>query len=824
MAPINNCIKTQMRQLIYYHLDSHMLKNALFFAERLVAYDSRSQESFYLLALCYLRLGDNRSAMNNAKISSSAPHLGCAYVHAQAALALERYQEGIKVLEKLQPVWSKQKSNLVQHSQTTRPAYPDAAAFYCLLGKLHFGYDDQRKAISCFEEALKLNPFIWDAFTALCDMGVNVRVPNIFKVNSEFQEGLKTNPDLSRAPSVSVALRARKAVIDTDKSRPTSAAPVVVASETVDPFNNVPRKGLAGGLFATLGGLSQKINESSPNLSNIPATVGGGIGPEGLETPTGPSSSLDVNIIPGGRQPGVTSAYPLVEPPQAPARARNRTVQGLDFGVDAPKITRGSTSRRQPRNPEQSSESAESGSQSRSTAPPAAPERKRTVSGQVIQGRQASVTEDSNLPQTRRSVRLFNQIRPSAKTSTLSNGGPSQPRELKKAKPPITRMMRPASGTSTVGRVISGNRKPTVEDTMDADHKEPSRATHNANTEAAYKTDLQEAADRESAYRYILSLFETLGNGYYALSQFRCHDALQYFTSLTQSHRDTAWVLSQTGRAYYEQALYKEAEHYYKKAHKAQPTRFEGMEIYSTILWHLKSETDLAFLAHELIDTDWQSPHAWVALGNAFSLGREHESALKCFKRATQLDPTFAYAFTLQGHEHVANEEYDKAMRAYRRGMAADKRHYNAYYGIARVYDKLGELDKAILHFEAASRINPTNAVLITWTGTIFEKRKQHKEALRRYSEAIKLAPGSALTKYKKARCLMAIHEYSAALRELMELKTMAPDEASVHYLLGKLYKCLGEKGLAVKHFTIALNLDPKVSILYDMCDLKGTN
>jgi anaphase-promoting complex subunit 3 len=39
----------------------------------------------------------------------------------------------------------------------------------------------------------------------------------------------------------------------------------------------------------------------------------------------------------------------------------------------------------------------------------------------------------------------------------------------------------------------------------------------------------------------------------------------------------------------------------------------------------------------------------------------------------------------------------------------------------------------------------------------------------------------------------------------------MAPDEANVHYLLGKLYKVLHDKANAIKHFTAALNLDPKV-------------
>jgi len=271
--------------------------------------------------------------------------------------------------------------------------------------------------------------------------------------------------------------------------------------------------------------------------------------------------------------------------------------------------------------------------------------------------------------------------------------------------------------------------------------------------------------------------------------------------------------MAQMGRAHYEQAAYVDAEIYYKRIRQLAPSRLEDMEIYSTILWHLKRETDLAFLAHELIDSTWQSPQAWCALGNSWSLARDHEAALRCFKRATQLNPKFAYAFTLQGHEHVANEEYDKALVSYRAGMAADKRHYNAWYGVGRVYEKLGNYDKAIAHFSSASQINPTNAVLICCIGTVLEKQKQPRQALAYFTKATDLAPRSALTRFKKARALMSVREYKAALDELNILKNLAPDEAMVHFLLGKLYKILKERGPAVHHFTVALNLDPKVCL-----------
>lgn len=237
------------------------------------------------------------------------------------------------------------------------------------------------------------------------------------------------------------------------------------------------------------------------------------------------------------------------------------------------------------------------------------------------------------------------------------------------------------------------------------------------------------------------------------------------------------------------------------------------MEVFSTILWHQRKDVDLSYLAHDLVDMDRLSPESWCALGNCFSLQRDHDQALKCFKRATQLNPKLAYAFTLQGHEHVSNEEYEKALVSYRCAVAADSRHYNAWYGLGKVFEKMGKYDIAEKHFRTATKINPTNAVLVCCVGMVLEKTKDYKGALGQYNIACEMAPGSALSRFKKARTLMSLRMYPAALKELRILKDIAPDEANVHFLLGKLYKLLKDKRNAIKHFTDALNLDPKVFV-----------
>jgi anaphase-promoting complex subunit 3 len=78
-------------------------------------------------------------------------------------------------------------------------------------------------------------------------------------------------------------------------------------------------------------------------------------------------------------------------------------------------------------------------------------------------------------------------------------------------------------------------------------------------------------------------------------------------------------------------------------ARKVAPWRSEGMEVLSTSLWHLKKETELALLAHELAALNkLSSPETWVAVGNCFSLLKEHDAAIRFFQRAIQVDPSFA--------------------------------------------------------------------------------------------------------------------------------------------------------------------------------------
>ncbi|KAK2743033.1 anaphase-promoting complex subunit cdc27 [Myotisia sp. PD_48] len=788
MAPSGPHISSQLRQLIYYHLDNNLIHNALFLASRLHAFEPRSSEAAYLHSLCLLLSGQPKYAWEISRNSGSrGTHVGCSYVYAQACLDLGNYLDGITALERSRAQWISKNTwtyqsideHIDKHSETRRYHLPDAAAILCLQGKLWHAHKDIHKAVEFYVEALKLNPFLWDAFLGLCESGANVNVPNIYKLTPDLISMLSTSVSSENPPLV-------------DKS---SSATQPLQSQP-NPHHNIDPFVTMGGASYGSSALWEKLNGSTINIASGFVSV-----PEGSETPIAQTESDDFRI--GGIRSGETYGEPPFAPPR---KQRSMQVLGVDSGADPPPKMKTTSSRTRSKVKSASEESTKDTLQTQ----PGIGDRKRTVSGHIAASASNQPVEPG-APQ-RRSVRLFNQIRPASKFSTASSAGTGsrEGREIKKVKSTGVKT-RSASGLSN-GRLANGSRKIPGE-TTDIDVKEPRQnVTGSESSNGSLKGSGPDKSKELDALGWILDLFSRLASGYSALCGFKCQDAIQIFNSLPQGQRETPWVLSQLGRSYYEQALYSEAEKYFIRVTTIAPSRIDDMEVYSTVLWHLKHEVELAYLAHELMEVDRLAPETWCAVGNSFSLQGDHDQALKCFKRATQIDPKFAYAYTLQGHEHVSNEEHDKALDAYRHAIGADCRHYNAWYGLGRVYERMGNFKFAEQHFRTASNINPTNVLLMCCIGLVLERMGNQKAALDQYARASSMAPQSILARIRKARTLLKLNEVKLAHAELQVLKDVAPDEPNVHYLLGKLFKMMRDKGNAIKHFTTALNLDPKAA------------
>ncbi|XP_039142291.1 cell division cycle protein 27 homolog B isoform X2 [Dioscorea cayenensis subsp. rotundata] len=309
--------------------------------------------------------------------------------------------------------------------------------------------------------------------------------------------------------------------------------------------------------------------------------------------------------------------------------------------------------------------------------------------------------------------------------------------------------------------------------------------------------------------RELLGLLRTLGEGYRFSCMHRSQEALEVYQKLSQNQYNTGWVLSQIGKAHFEMVDYFEAARFFDLARRVSPYSLEGMDIYSTILYHLKEEMKLSYLAQELISTDRLAPQAWCAMGNCYSLQKDHETALKNFQRAVHLDSRFAYAHTLSGHEYVALEDFENGIKCYQRALQVDERHYNSWYGLGVIYLRQEKFQFAEHHFRRAFFINPRSSVLMCYLGMSLHSLRRNEEALEMIEKAILADPKNPLPLYQKANILLSLERYDEALMNLDQLKECAPQETSVYALMGKIYKKLNMHEKAMFYFGLALDLKP---------------
>lgn len=383
-------------------------------------------------------------------------------------------------------------------------------------------------------------------------------------------------------------------------------------------------------------------------------------------------------------------------------------------------------------------------------------------------------------PNVRRSSRIFSNY--SVKENNKSPMGKfAQPRS-----PPRKTSKRVSkSNKATLNELNEKNRELTVTETV---------------TSAA-------AMKRQSADG-LMQLLQELGTAYLHLQHYELDEALSLLeTKIPPHHFTSSWVQSVIALIHHERREYEDAVKIFAAIHKREPFRQQLMEIYSTDLWHLQRDTLLSMLAQDLMGHDKTSAVTWCVAGNCYSALKEHDTAIKFFNRAIQVDPDFAYSYTLLGHELVVTEELEKALGCYRKAIHKDPRHYNAWFGIGTIYSKQERFQMAEIHYRHALKINRKNSVILVHIGVMQYYLGKAEQAVHTISEAIKLEAKNPLAKFHRASINFNMGKLQEALGELEELKQIVPKESVVYYLIGKIHKQLGNIDLALMHFSWATDL-----------------
>ena len=288
------------------------------------------------------------------------------------------------------------------------------------------------------------------------------------------------------------------------------------------------------------------------------------------------------------------------------------------------------------------------------------------------------------------------------------------------------------------------------------------------------------------------------------------NESLELFKNLNKPFKNDPWVLINIGRCYTEFSKHKSAEIYFKEAYSIDKNRINGIEYYSSCLWHLKKIPELSQLAYSCLEKHYFRPETWIALGNCYSANEDHETAIKFLERAIQLDPTNAYAYCLVGHEHSTKENYEDSKIYYEKAINYDPSNVRAYWGLGLIHSKTEKYSKAIDYFTIAIQINSSIATIYTQLAIAHLNQQEFELGFIYIKKAEELSPKDTYTWYYKSLLLFKLKRNQEALREILKLLEDEKKESLIFILLGDVYKAIGKKNEAHNAYLQANHLDPK--------------
>lgn len=759
-------IQEPVQAAIWHALNHYAYEDAIFIAERLFA-EVDSDEALYLLATCYYRAGRIGAAYSILKRKGChSPQ--CRFLYARCCVDLKKFSEAEFSITGSSIAKTKSLDDIVSE-------FGDYSSFVVqLLGHVCYKTSRFNKAAEAYRKSLKLNPFLWSSYESLISLGEKPDPCKVFNISNVEHLSMchGTNPLVNLVNKTPVPNN-----VNYIKETPNICNDIIQDSSQISNKISIVPVSPIPSIYSSQSPLAFIRSTPDVNIEVFTPENNSWVPFQTYAKNAKKYAKIGRNLF------GVQNSYSPITPSfgilplSTPITNQDLESQVSDKGsLKKTPMTR----RSQDMNPPKFQIFSQSGNNNNNNT-------------SLSQTPQASLAPVS-LGNVRRSSRLFsssNSVKENNKSSTrsrfISTKAPTKKPKARTTRTPIS--------------------EPKESELNEINKPEIQSENKLSNSVSIIQAAL---SMQKASAEGLMMLLQEMGKAQLYLGHYYCKKALEVLNSLPPQHFETGWVLTTMGKAHFELAEYNQAIALFEEVRRLEPHRLQGMEYYSTALWHLQKEVALSTLAQELTDFDIKSPQTWCAAGNCFSLQKEHETAIKYLQRAVQVDENFSYAYTLLGHEYVMTEEMDKAMTCFRNAIRIDPRHYNAWYGVGMIYYKQEKFQLAEVHYEKALKINPQSSVLKCHIGVVLHALKKMDKSLATLNEAIAMDPKNPLCKFHRASVYFSLDRHEEALKDLEELKEIVPKESLVYFLIGKVHKKLGNTHLTLMNFSWATDLDPR--------------
>jgi len=203
------------------------------------------------------------------------------------------------------------------------------------------------------------------------------------------------------------------------------------------------------------------------------------------------------------------------------------------------------------------------------------------------------------------------------------------------------------------------------------------------------------------------------------------------------------------------------------------------------------------------------------------TIQREHlDAAIEHFRRAIEIDPQFALAYSALGSCYVNRVlkglgqagDHDKARNAFRKALALDPKLLEARMQMVFIYLTGGQKQKARAEVDLLRNEYPNDPGVQFVRGVVARLDSDYDKALRSYDRMVRLNPGErVLASYNRARVFMYQKQYEEALHELDQGAELEPEHPMIQVIRARVLYYRGEVDAATRVLQQVLQKHPQM-------------